>query len=169
MNNLNQPDNFSIEKFYTYLDTLTKEHLRLAALLEKKREAVMFYDVLSLENIMKEEQAFALISRGFNSSLESFKAELNLRGDTLSESIESLPEEWQEKFRHILIPLKEATDLVKKRNKDCQHVLEKRINDINLKMQKVNSLNIKKESPAASRVVNNIPVNKVNNSFNRSI
>jgi hypothetical protein len=125
----------TMEKFLHYLITLQKDYARLAELLKKKQEAILVYDIETLDEIMKDEQAYVLVSRGFNQSIESFRKELGLSGVTLSEMINSMPDGWKNKFLDAFAPLRETMDVVRLRNEECQDVIEKKLSQIRTRLE----------------------------------
>ena len=125
----------TMEKFLNYLTGLQKDYAGLAELLNKKQEAILMYDIESLDEIMKDEQAYVLVSRGFNQSIESFRKELGLSGVTLSEMIGSMPEPWKARFLEVFIPLREIMDIVRRRNEECQAVIEKKLARIRTRLE----------------------------------
>jgi hypothetical protein len=124
-----------MEKFLAYLQTLQSDYSSLAALLHKKREAILAYDLTTLSDIMKDEQAYVLLSRGFNANVEAFRRQLALKGNTLGEVIENLPPQWRPKFQQVFAPLKEAIDNVRERNQECQLVIEQRLGQIGKRIE----------------------------------
>lgn len=122
---LNQQKQYN--KFYAYLDELDQSYGRLADLLRQKLVAVDRFDVERLNAIIKEEQVYVLLSRGFEGNLRSHREKLGVRGDTLSEIIEELPGEEQARFRQQMKRLKATLDNVKGLNERCQTLIETRL------------------------------------------
>jgi hypothetical protein len=127
----------TMEKFLHYLITLQKDYARLAELLKKKQEAILLYDIEALDEIMKDEQAYVLVSRGFNQSIESFRKELNLTGVTLSEMIAGMPGDWNSRFSDAFVPLRETMDVVRLRNEECQSVIETKLGQIRTRLEEL--------------------------------
>lgn len=115
------------DKFYDYLVELLQSYTKLNELLTQKLSAIARFDITALDNIMKEEQVFVLISRGFDSSIQSYREKLSLKGDSLSAVIEEMPSEYQPKFQGLFANLKSRLDEVKQLNERCQSLIEERI------------------------------------------
>ena len=156
---------FSAEKFLHYLGTLQKDYAHLSEILVKKREAILLYDIGALNEIMKDEQAFVLLSRGFNHNIAAFRKELGLSGSTLTETIESMPAEWQPEFRAMLEPLKQTIDEVRRRNEDCQELTEKKLSQIGRNLNRLGAAGAKPYAQSAAPA----KVNARSGSFNKSI
>ena len=141
---------FPAEKFLHYLETLQKDYSHLSELLEKKREAILLYDLEAINAIMKDEQAFVLLSRGFNHNIEAFREELGLSGSTLTETIDSMPAEWQPEFRSLLEPLKQIIDEVRRRNEECQELTEKKLAQIGKNLTRLGATSMKPYAQSAA-------------------
>ena len=128
---------FPAEKFLHYLQGLLRDYSMLAELLTEKREAIMLYDLDALNRIMKDEQAFVLLARGFNHNVKSFASELSLSGETLTETIASMPEDWKPEFEALLEPLKQIIDEVRRRNEECQEITEKKLSQISKSLDRL--------------------------------
>lgn len=115
------------DKFYAYLSELLQGYTKLSALLTKKLSAITLFDVATLDGIIREEQAFVLLSRGFDPNVQNYREKLSLKGATLSEVITEMPPEQQGRFLSLLGSLKTRLDEVKFLNEKCQSLLEDRI------------------------------------------
>lgn len=115
------------EKFASYLDELFQNYSNLGELLKRKLAAIARFDVAALDSIMKDEQVFVLISRGFESNIEMYRDKLALKGDSLSAVIKELPEEYRPQFDLLYMQLKAKLDEVKGLNEKCQSLIEDRI------------------------------------------
>lgn len=116
-----------IDKFYLYLDELDHSYKRLAQLLQSKMEAVQKYDLIKLDAILKEEQVYVLLSKGFESNIHAHRDQLSLKGETLSAIISELPEDQKGRFQQQYKRLKTALNTVKDLNDKCQQLLENRL------------------------------------------
>lgn len=125
---LNSGDDLNLyDKFYNYLNELLQNYTKLGELLVQKLSAIARFDVAALDNIIKEEQVFVLLSRGFDSSVQSYRDKLSLKGDSLSEVITEMPEEYQPKFQGLFMNLRAKLEEVKELNEKCQSMIEERI------------------------------------------
>lgn len=115
------------EKFYAYLQELLQSYTRLAELLKEKLEAVAHFNIEKLDSIIKQEQVFVLVSKGFDSNIQSYREKLSLTGDSLSAVIEELPPEEQNRFRSLAKELRMKLDEVKGLNHKCQSMIEERL------------------------------------------
>lgn len=125
------------EKFASYLNELLQNYTNLAELLNRKLAAVSRFDVKSLDSIMKDEQVFVLVSRGFDSNIQMYRDKLSLKGGSLSAVIRELPEEYQAEFDLLYIKLRSKLDEVKGLNERCQSLIEERIYTVERKMHQL--------------------------------
>ena len=115
------------DKFYAYLDEFLQNYTKLSGLLTRKLSAIAKFDVATLDGIIKEEQVFVLLSRGFDSNVQNYREKLSLKGASLSEVISEMPLSQQGRFRSMLTALKSRLDEVKFLNEKCQTLIEERI------------------------------------------
>lgn len=115
------------DRFYSYLTELLQSYTKLGELLAQKLSAISRFDIAALDNIIKEEQVFVLLSRGFDSNIQSYRDKLSLKGDSLSAVIKEMPAEHQPKFQSLFVKLKSRLDEVKQLNEKCQSLIEERI------------------------------------------
>lgn len=115
------------QKFYEYLQELEQSYSRLAELLHQKLNALLQHDLTALDAIMKEEQVYVLLSKGFDANLQTHRDKLGLRGDTLLEVIGELPEENRDDFHRLYKQLKATLDGVRGINQKCQSLIEQRL------------------------------------------
>ena len=109
-------------------------YTKLSALLKDKIEAAGNFDIAKLDDIMKEEQKYLLITRGFDQNIENFKKELNLKGDTLGEAVDGMPADVRPRFAEIHAGLSEALNAAKSLNGECQALLKVRLQEIDKKL-----------------------------------
>lgn len=117
----------SYDRFHGYLHELLQSYSKLGELLAKKLNAIAMYDVRTLDGIIKEEQVFVLLSRGFDSTIQSYREKLSLKGDSLSAIIQELPSEEQPRFQSLFDRLRVKLGEVKALNERCQSLIEERI------------------------------------------
>lgn len=115
------------EKFASYLNELFQNYSNLSDLLTRKLAAIARFDVETLDTIMKDEQVFVLVSRGFDSNIQIYRDKLSLKGDSLSAVIRELPDEYKPEFEMLFAKLKSKLDEVKGLNEKCQSLIEERI------------------------------------------
>lgn len=120
----------NIDKFYAYLSELQENYTKLAALLKDKLDAVVQYDVLRLDGIIKQEQVFVLVSKGFDTNIKTYREKLSLRGDTLGAVIDELPDSERERFRTLFKQLQAVLEEVRSLNESCQKLIEERLYSI---------------------------------------
>lgn len=125
------------ERFASYLNELFQNYSNLAELLGRKLAAITRFDVDALDAIMKDEQVFVLVSRGFDSNIQMYRDKLSLKGDSLSAVIKELPEEYRPEFDMIFMKLKSKLDEVKGLNERCQTLIEERIYTIERKIHQI--------------------------------
>ncbi|MCL2033861.1 MAG: flagellar protein FlgN [Oscillospiraceae bacterium] len=118
------------DKFYAYLDEFFQNYTKLSELLTRKLSAIAKFDVATLDGIIKEEQVFVLLSRGFDSNVQNYREKLSLKGSSLSEVISEMPLSQQGRFQSLLTALKSRLDEVKFLNEKCQTLIEERIYSI---------------------------------------
>ena len=114
-------------KFYAYLSELHQNYEKLFSLLQKKLEAVERFDIEKLDSILKEEQVFVLISKGFDQTIKGFRESLGLKGDSLSNIIGELPTEEHQRFQAIFKELDTTLSAVKGLNEKCQLSIQDRL------------------------------------------
>lgn len=125
---LNSADNVNqYDRFYNYLNELLQNYTKLGELLAQKLSAIARFDIATLDSVIKEEQVFVLLSRGFDSNIQLHRDRLSLKGDSLSEVIKEMPEDQQPRFRGMFVKLKSRLDEVKQLNERCQSLIEERI------------------------------------------
>ena len=124
-----------IQKFYEYLEGLLKSYTKLAGSLSKKIDAVTQGDLEKLSDIMKDEQAYVLLSRGFDEHVKGYQEGIGVEGDTLSDIIPRLPAECQTRFRAIYLELRSKLEEVKGLNEICQTALESKLEGISRQLQ----------------------------------
>lgn len=115
------------DKFHGYLVELLQSYTKLGELLHKKLTAIANFDIKTLDDIMKEEQVFVLLSRGFDANIQSYREKLSLKGDSLSEVIDEMPEEYHTRFRQVAVQFKDKLQEIKALNENCQSLIEERI------------------------------------------
>lgn len=125
------------DKFYGYLYELLQSYTKLGELLTKKLNAIARYDINALDSVIKEEQVFVLLSRSFDSTIQSYREKLSLKGDSLSVIIQELPADEQPRFSSILAKLRAKLADVKSQNEHCQSLIEERIYTIERTVQQV--------------------------------
>jgi flagellar biosynthesis/type III secretory pathway chaperone len=115
------------DKFYGYLGELLQSYTKLGELLTRKLAAIAAFDVAALDDIIKEEQVFVLLARGFDNNMNIYRQKLALAGDSLSAVIPQMPEEERARFTSLRARLKAKLDDVKAMNEKCQGLIEERI------------------------------------------
>ena len=125
------------DKFHTYLRDLEASFTKLAELLLEKLAALEKFDIDKLDEIIKEEQVFALISKGFDANVQSYMEKLSLRGEKLSDIIKELPAEEQPRFSETFKSLKAALNEAEAMNKRCSSLIEERLCIIDKAMKEI--------------------------------
>ena len=139
------------DKFHGYLTDFLHGYKRLAELLSKKLAAIAKFDVSTLDEIIKEEQVFVLLSRGFDQNVQNYREKLSLKGTSLSEVIQEMPITEQGRFQSLLKALKSQLDEVKFMNEKCQSLIEERIYSLEHAINRLdNSRNATYRKPGAS-------------------
>lgn len=115
------------DKFHAYLCELEESYTRLSEVLTRKLAALQKFDLDQLDEILKEEQVYALIARGFDANIKGYREKLSLSGETLGEIIEELPDEEADRFQQIFIKLKAALEVAGALNQRCQDLIEERL------------------------------------------
>lgn len=126
-----------VEKFYAYLQELEQSYSRLAGLLRQKLNAVNAGDLGRLDQIIKEEQVYVLLSKGFDANLQSYRESLELKGNTLAEVIEELPESYRDSFTKQYRRLKHMLDEVQRLNQTCQNLIQDRLYALDRKIKEL--------------------------------
>lgn len=115
------------DKFHAYLCELDSGFAKLAELLHQKLDALERFDIAKLDTIIKEEQVYVLLSKGFDNNIKSHRDKLSLSGEKLSDIIEELPEAEKQRFKDVFVRLKSSLDEVKTLNTKCQGLIEERL------------------------------------------
>lgn len=115
------------DKFYAYLCELAENYGKLSEVLTRKLAALQKFDIEQLDEILKEEQVYALIARGFDTNINNYRKNLSLQGEKLSDIIEELPEEEKSRFGLTFQELKAALDRAGALNQRCQELIEERL------------------------------------------
>lgn len=126
-----------IDKFYAYLDELDQSYGRLADLLRQKLVAVDKFNIAKLEEVMKEEQVYVLLSRGFENNIRAHRDKLGLAGGTLGEIIEELPQEERPRFQSQLGRFRATLESVRALNERCQSLIETRLYTIDKSIREI--------------------------------
>jgi len=129
------------DKFFTYLCGLDTNFSKLAELLSEKLVALDRFDPDRLDEIIKEEQAYVLQSRGFDGTIKNHRKELKLEGETLGEIIGRLPENEQQRFNDIFAKLSTSLGVAKGLNDKCQFLIENRLHSIGKAIRDLDSSN----------------------------
>lgn len=148
----------NIDKFYAYLKELDQNYTRLVDLLRQKLTAVEKNDLPRLDAIIKDEQAFVLLSRGFEGNIKTHKERLGIQGDTLGDVIEHLPEERRGEFRTQHRHLRSVLEEVQVLNTKCQSMIQDRLYTLDKKIKELDKSGAapyKKEGPAGKSPTNN--------------
>lgn len=120
----------AIDKFYTYLEDLDRNYSRLKDLLQTKLIAIGQNNLPKLDDIIKEEQVYVLLSKGFEANITLHRDALHFKGDTLSAVITELPVSEQERFTQVFHQLQLTLSQVKELNGKCQSMIEERLYDL---------------------------------------
>lgn len=138
------------DKLYQYLEDLHQSHVHLSGLLVAKLDAVIAADLDRLDEIIKQEQVFVLVSKGFDANLKRFREELSLSGDTLSRIITELPPEERQRFRDLFERLKLSLEETKALNRKSQDLLDQHLHRIGKSLRSLDKSNGTSYGKAAS-------------------
>lgn len=115
------------DKFHAYLCELLQSYDKLSSLLQEKLTVVQADDTGRLDGIIKEEQVFVLISKGFDASIKKYREELSLQGETLSSIVKELPGEERQRFQDVFRQLQSKLSEVKGLNERCQSLIQEKL------------------------------------------
>ena len=138
------------DKFFAYLNELDTSFEKLATLLIGKLEALDMADVDKLNAIIKEEQVYVLQSKGFERTIQTYKGQLGLSGQTLSQVIEELPEEERYRFGDVFRRLSVSLEKVKGLNDKCQDLTHNRLHAIDKAIKEIDRSSNKSYGEAKS-------------------
>ena len=127
------------DKFFAYLSNLDASFCKLSELLSEKLVALDKFDPDRLDEIIKEEQAYVLQSKGFDKTINSYRAELGLEGETLGEIIKRLPESERARFDEIFSRLAVSLETAKGLNDKCQFLTENRLHVIGRAIREIDA------------------------------
>lgn len=125
----------SVEKFENYLEELGRSYFRLLSLLERKLAAISEGNLATLEGVIKEEQAYVMLSKGFDNNLRNHRERMGVAGDTLAQVIEELPEEYRGSLKVLHHRLQGTLAGVQRLNQQCQALLGERLHQISRSIQ----------------------------------
>lgn len=159
------------ERFFNYLNDLFESYNNLSKLLTQKLAAIASFDVATLDSIIREEQVYVLLARGFDQNIASFREILGVTGETLSQIIEELPQNQQPRFQMLHSELKTTLNNVKELNQKCQDLINTKLASIDLAIQqqggKRSNLYDSGGTPASAPV--HMPLGGQTYIFNKSI
>jgi hypothetical protein len=112
------------DKFYAYLADLDANYRKLAVLLTRKATALSEDDLYTLDDVVGEEQAYLLITKGFDQKLANFRKEAGYTGEKLAEIIAELPEAERDRFRALHTRLSDSLEEVRVLNEKCQNLAQ---------------------------------------------
>jgi hypothetical protein len=118
------------DKFYRYLSDLNASYHKLALLLTRKAAALSSGDLFELDDLIGEEQAYLLITRGFDQKLAGFRRDAGYTGEKLSDIIEELPEEERDRFRDLHGKLSASLEEVRTLNEKCQNLAQIKLHGV---------------------------------------
>jgi hypothetical protein len=125
------------DKFYSYLVDLDASYRKLAALLTRKAAALSSGDLYELDDLVNEEQAYLLITRGFDQKLAGFRRDAGYAGEKLSEIIAELPEEERGRFRELHGRLSASLEEVRVLNEKCTNLAHIKLHGIKRQLEEM--------------------------------
>lgn len=123
----------AFSRFYGVIDDMIDLFDDLKSFEDKKLNAVVGNDVLRLEHLMNEEQAYLLKMRGLDQKREMLQSEMGLEGKTFSQMIEAAPLECKEE----MISRKQ---MLEGKNKELLLVVEKTKTSIQGHLQRLDQV-----------------------------
>lgn len=129
------------EKFKAYLEELVRDFSELAGLLSQKLIAIRMQKLAEIESIMKREQVFEMKLKSFDTYIQMYRDKLSLKGDSLSDVILELPEEYRFEFGVLRDKLRSLVGETAGLNKRCQALLDERIHYIERAMHEIDKSN----------------------------
>jgi hypothetical protein len=112
------------DKFYAYLADLDASYHKLAALLTRKAAALSEGDLFELDDVIGEEQAYLLITKGFDQKLANFRKDAGYTGEKLAEIITELPAAEHDRFHALHARLSASLEEVRVLNEKCQNLAQ---------------------------------------------
>jgi hypothetical protein len=125
------------DKFYAYLADLDANYRKLAKLLTRKAAAISDGDLFELDDLVNEEQAFLLITRGFDQKISNFRKDAGYAGEKLADIIAELPAEEQDRFRALHARLSASLEEVRALNEKCQNLAQIKLHGVRRQLEEM--------------------------------
>ncbi len=129
---------------------------------EEKYNVILTDDIKRLDEIVSEEQAFFLKSRGLDQKRENILKELNLSGKTLKDVIEYVEECDKERFSDIHKRIYKALADFKEKNNQCQDLVQIRLHRAQAMIDKLGESNNQSKLYFKDGNSDEIDINKMN-------
>lgn len=110
---------------------------KLSVLLVRKIAAVEADDIAVLDEIIKDEQVYLLLSRGFDRNIANFRGRMGLKGENLGDIIGELPEDERPRFSALHRRLRSAVGEAGDMNEKCQRMTEAKLHVIGKKLKEL--------------------------------
>jgi hypothetical protein len=125
------------DKFYAYLAELDGNYRKLAALLTRKAAAISEGDLFELDDLMNEEQAYLLITRGFDQKIANFRKDAGYTGEKLADIIAELPADERDRFHALHARLSASLEEVRALNEKCQNLAQIKLHGVRRQIEEM--------------------------------
>jgi hypothetical protein len=125
------------DKFYNYLAELDTNYRKLATLLTRKAAAISEGDLFELDDLVNEEQAFLLITRGFDPKIAAFRKEAGYTGEKLADIIAELPAAERDRFHALHTRLSASLEEVRALNEKCQSLAQIKLHGVRRQLEEM--------------------------------
>jgi hypothetical protein len=125
------------DKFYAYLAELDGNYRKLATLLTRKAAAISEGDLFELDDLMNEEQAYLLITRGFDQRIAGFRKDAGYTGERLADIIAELPAAERDRFTALHARLSASLEEVRALNEKCQNLAQIKLHGVRRQLEEM--------------------------------
>lgn len=127
------------DNFYSILEQECELYNNFLKIEEHKYETIIKDDVDTLDKIVEKEQVFFLKSKGLENKREQIVKELSLKGNSLLETINYLPNDEIDRFKLLHGKIINVLDKFKLKNSQCQELTQIRLHRVKNILQEMKS------------------------------
>lgn len=127
------------DNFYSILEQEYELYNTFIQVEEHKYETIIEDDIDTLDKIVEKEQVFFLKSKGLENKRMQIVKELELKGNSLLETINYLPNDEKERFKILHNKIIKVLDDLKFKNTQCQELTQIRLYRVKNILKKLDS------------------------------
>ncbi len=126
-----------LDSFYDYLFGVIKLHRETIPKLKDELMLIQSNSIDELSDNLNHQQVFLYQIKNFDKEVSSYADKLSLKGKTLSEAIQQLPETEQPRFRELLADFKKTSTEISFYKEKCQALLQTKLFEVNKSIAQV--------------------------------